>query len=127
MTDSHDLVYSQYGNGTIGIYMVASGCDKLVYSAVGNRYFYFDSFPDAVDKFDESNERVAYLKQKLDAYIASDVCTEIETEPKESPARQAKYSFYPPLNDHIRRAEEERGRMPEGYDIVIGSKQTDFW
>ncbi len=127
MTDSHELVYSQYGNGTVGIYMVASGKDKLVYSAVGNRYFYFDSFPDAVDKYDESNERVMYLKQKLDDYIASDVCTEIETEPKVSPARQAKYSFYPPLNDHIRRAEEERGRMPEGYDIVIGSKQTDFW
>ena len=127
MTDSHELVYSQYGNGTVGIYMVASGKDKLVYSAVGNRYFYFDSFPDAVDKYDESNERVMYLKQKLDEYIASDVCTEIETEPKVSPARQAKYSFYPPLNDHIRRAEEERGRMPEGYDIVIGSKQTDFW
>ena len=127
LTDSHELVYSQYGNGTVGIYMVASGKDKLIYSAVGNRYFYFDSFPDAVDKYDESNERVMYLKQKLDEYIASDVCTEIETEPKESPARQAKYSFYPPLNDHIRRAEEERGRMPEGYDIVIGSKQTDFW
>jgi arylsulfatase A-like enzyme len=127
MTDSHELVYSQYGNGTIGIYMVASGEDKLVYSAVGNRYFYFDSFPDAVDKYDESNERVMYLKQKLDEYIASDVCTEIETEPKESPARQPKYSFYPPLNDHIRRMDEEKGRMPEGYDIVVGSKQTDFW
>ncbi len=127
MTDSHDLVYSQYGNGTIGIYMVASGEDKLVYSAVGNRYFYFDSFPDAVDKYDEGNERVMYLKQKLDDYISSDVCTEIETEPKESPARQPKYSFYPPLNDHIRRADEEKGRMPEGYDIVVGSKQTDFW
>jgi hypothetical protein len=107
--------------------MVASGEDKLVYSAVGNRYFYFDSFPDAVDKYDESNERVMYLKQKLDEYIASDVCTEIETEPKESPARQPKYSFYPPLNDHIRRMDEEKGRMPEGYDIVVGSKQTDFW
>ena len=127
MTDSHELVYSQYGNGTVGIYMVASGEDKLVYSAVGNRYFYFDTFPDAVDKYDESNERVMYLKQKLDEYIASDVCTEIETEPKVSPARQPKYSFYPPLNDHIRRAEEERARMPEGYNIVIGSKQTDFW
>ena len=127
MTDSHELVYSQYGNGTLGIYMVASGSDKLVYSAVGNRYFYFDSFPDAVDKYDENNERVIYLKQKLDEYIASDVCTEIETEPKVSPARQPKYSFYPPLNDHIRRMDEEKGRMPEGYDIVVGSKQTDFW
>lgn len=127
MTDSHDLVYSQYGNGTLGIYMVASGKDKLVYSAVGNRYFYFDSFPDAVDKFDESNERVVYLKEKLDAYIESDACPVVETEPKESPARQPKYSFYPPLNDHIVRIDEERGRMPEGYDIVVGSKQTDFW
>lgn len=127
MTDSHDLVYSQYGNGTLGIYMVASGKDKLVYSAVGNRYFYFDSFPDAVDKFDESNERVVYLKEKLDAYIDSDACPVVETEPKESPARQPKYSFYPPLNDHIVRIDEERGRMPEGYEIVVGSKQTDFW
>ena len=127
MTDSHELVYSQYSNGTMGIWMVASGKDKLVYSAVGNRYFYFDSFPDAVDKFDESNPRVMYLKEKLDAHIASDVCAEVETEPKVSPARQPKYSFYPPLNDHIARIDEERGRMPEGYDIVVGSKQTDFW
>lgn len=127
MSDTHELVYSQYSNGTMGIWMVASGKDKLVYSAVGSRYFYFDSFPDAVDKYDESNPRVMYLKEKLDAHIASDVCTEIETEPKESPARQPKYSFYPPLNDHIARIDEERGRMPEGYDIVVGSKQTDFW
>lgn len=127
MKDEHELVYSQYGNGTLGIYMVTSGKDKLVYSAIGDRYFYFDSLPDEKDKYNENDPRVRYLKEKLDAYISSDVCTAIETEPKESPAKQPKYSFYPPLNDHINRADEERGRMPEGYDIEIGSKQTDFW
>lgn len=126
MNDKHELVYSQYGNGTVGIYMVASGKDKLVYSAIGDRYFYFDSFPDAKDKYDESNPRVMELKAKLDEYIKSDTCTEIDDRKMQSPARQQKYSFYPPLDDHINTFESERAAMPAGYEITLGGKHTDY-
>ena len=126
LRDKHELVYSQYGNGTVGIYMVASGKDKLVYSAIGNRYFYFDSFPDAKDKYDESNPRVMELKAKLDEYIKNDTCTEIDDRKMQSPARQQKYSFYPPLDDHINTFESERAAMPAGYEITLGGKHTDY-
>ena len=124
--DTHEEVYSQYANGTIGTYMVATGKDKLVYSAIGNRYFYFDSFPDAVDKYDESNPRVMELKAKLDAHMASDCCPVKDERIMQSPARQEKYSFYPPFDDHARYAEDERARMPKGYEITLGGKNTDY-
>lgn len=126
LRDKHELVYSQYGNGTVGIYMVASGKDKLVYSAIGDRYFYFDSFPDAKDKYDESNPRVITLKAKLDEYIKNDTCTEIDDRKMQSPARQEKYSFYPPFDDHINTFESERAAMPAGYEITLGGKHTDY-
>lgn len=127
MTEQHEEVYSQYGNGTLGLYMVATGKDKLVYSAIGDQYFYFDSFPDAVNKFDLSNPRVAELKEKLDAYMAADKCTEIDDRPNpQNPYKQEKYSFYPPLDDHIATFEEERARMPKGYEITLGGKHTDY-
>lgn len=123
----HELVYSQYANGDIGTCMVASGYDKLVYSAIGDRYFYFDSFPDAVDKYDVSDPRVAYLKTKLDEYMASDVCTKKKRKSgAKSPLEQKKYSFYPVLDDHGATAEREYARMPSGYEITLGYKTKDF-
>jgi arylsulfatase A-like enzyme len=122
----HDLVYSQYANGTIGTYMVASGHDKLVYSAIGNRYFYFDSFPDAKDKYDLSNPRVAELKAFLDAYIKSDRCTEIEKKAAQSPARIPPLTHYAPLDDHLATLAEENARMPAGYNLTLGGKHTDY-
>ena len=50
MDEHHDVVYSQYSSGPSATYMVASNHDKLVYSAIGDRYFYFDSFPEAHDR-----------------------------------------------------------------------------
>ena len=97
-----------------------------MYSAIGDRYFYFDSFPDAVDKYDESNPRVMELKAKLDAHMASDCCPVKDERIMQSPARQEKYSFYPPFDDHARYAEDERARMPEGYGITLGGKNTDY-
>lgn len=123
---SHDVVYSQYSNGTQGLYMVASGRDKLVYSAIGDRYFYFDSFPEEKNKYDLSDPRVRELKALLDAYIASDRCTVIEDRPAVSPACQAPLSFYPPLDDHINTFDEEKARMPAGYEITLGGKHTDY-
>lgn len=124
---SHDLIFSQYANGDIGSWMAASGWDKLVYSAIGDRYFYFDSFPDAKDKYDPENPRCAFLKEKLDEYRRSDRCPVAARKPDaQSPLRQEKYSFYPPFDDHGATAEEEAARMPEGYPITIGYKRSDF-
>lgn len=126
MSETHEEVYSQYGNGTVGTYMVATGHDKLVYTAIGDHYFYFDSFPDAVNKYDESNPRVMELKAKLDAYMASDCCPVKDERIMESPARQPKYSFYPPSDDHFNYFEDEMARMPEGYKITLNGKRTDY-
>lgn len=127
MEDKHDLVYSQYANGAKGVYMVASGCDKLVYSRMGDKYFYFDAFPDAENKYDVSNPRVAELKEKLDAYIASDTCSVVDEVEGVYPARQEKYSFYPAWDDHIATMNEEMARMPEKYrKLTLGGKHTDY-
>lgn len=126
INEQHDVVYSQYANGTIGEYMVASGHDKLVYSAIGNRYFYFDSFPDDKNKYDESNPRVMLLKKLLDDYIKSDKCTEIECKYAQSPARIAPLSFYPPYDDHLGTIKDEKSRMPLDYGITLGGKHTDY-
>lgn len=118
---SHDVVYSQYGSGTMGEYMVASDRDKLVYSRMGDRYFYFDSFPDDRNKFDLSNPRVASLKGLLDGHMASDRCPHPDTRIPVAPAGQPPDSFYPPLDDHGSTRERELARMPEGYGITLGS------
>ncbi|MBP5270292.1 MAG: sulfatase-like hydrolase/transferase [Clostridia bacterium] len=124
--DSHELVFSQYCNGKAGLYMAASGYDKIVYSAVGDKWFYFDSFPDAENKFDPQNPRVAFLKKKLEEYIASDVCPERIDTPPVRPYNQPKYSFYPQSDDHEKTFAEEYARMPEGYPIRLGGKHTDY-
>ena len=127
LAEKHDEVYSQYANGNIGLYMVATGEEKLVYSAIGNKYFYFDRFPDEENLYDENNPRVMELKKKLDAYIASDKSTEIDnTANAKNPYRQEKYSFYPALDDHINTFDEEYARMPKGYPITLGGKHTDY-
>ena len=128
MHSKHEEVYSQYSNGTNGIYMIANGKDKLIYSAIGDRYFYFDSFPDTVDRFSdpEVQARVAELKPKLDAYITSDRSPIVEKRPFVSPAHQAYGSFYQPLDDHILTMQQEAARMPEGYPIILKAKVKDF-
>ena len=62
----------------------------------------------------------------LDAHMASDCCTEIDERVMQSPARQAKYSFYPPFDDHINTHDAERAAMPAGYEITLGGKHTDY-
>ena len=128
MHSHHEEVYSQYSNGTNGIYMIANGRDKLIYSAIGDRYFYFDSFPDATDRFHDPavQARIAELRPKLDAYIASDRSPIVEKRPFVSPARQAYGSFYQPLDDHILTMQQEAARMPEGYPITLKAKVKDF-
>jgi len=120
----HELVYSQYASGTQGEWMVASSMDKLIYSAVGDRYFYFKKFPDEKDCYSEGDERCRYLKKLLDDYIASDVNSNPETKPMISPARKPPLSFYSPIQDHLYTRNEEFARMPEGYPIILGDKPT---
>ena len=122
----HDLVYSQYSNGTQGLYMVTSGHDKLVYSAVGDQYFYFDSFPDAVNRYDPMLPRIQFLKECLASYCSEDCSVDIETSTRPNPFTQAPGSFFPPLDDHIETFAEERARMPKGYPIILGGKHTDY-
>ncbi len=123
--DKHDVVYSQYSTGPSSTYMVASSYDKLVYTGIGGRYFYFDSFPETKNKYDSENPRVAELKKLLDAHMASDACPEVNPTVIQSPARQEPLSFYPKLNDHSNRRDEEFARMPEGYTITLAEHEWD--
>lgn len=118
----HDVVFSQYASGTCGEWMAAAEHDKLIYSAIGDRYYYFDSFPECRDTFDRSNPRVAALIDQLDRYMASDCCTSAETAPAVSPGRAKPLSFYSPFQDHLVTREEELARMPEGYPITLGDR-----
>ena len=120
MDEHHDVVYSQYSSGPSATYMVASNHDKLVYSAIGDRYFYFDSFPEAHDRYDPANPRCQELKALLDAHMASDCCPQVDTRVMENPARQAPLSFYPKFDDHVNTRNEEIARMPKGYPIEVG-------
>lgn len=122
--EQHDVVYSQYASGPSAEYMVASSRDKLVYSAVGGRYFYFDAFPDAHNRYDAGNPRCAELKALLDAHMASDQCPQADTRIPVSPARQAPLSFYPMFDDHVSTREKEIARMPEGYPIEVGDAEA---
>lgn len=53
--------------------MVTDGDRKLIYNAANDRYYYFDKMPEIENKYDPSLPEVQMLKEKLDAYRASEV------------------------------------------------------
>ena len=123
---SHELVYGQYANGNIGEYMVASDRDKLCYSAYGDRYYYFETAPDDKDTYDPQNPRCAYLKEKLNAYIASGKALDVADKPNFRCPLDAPYgSVYDSLDDHVKTIDEEAARMPEGYPVTLGGKKAN--
>lgn len=119
LASRHEFVFSQYGSGTVGEWMIATDRDKLIYSAIGNRYFYFDSFPEAEDKYSAASPRVQLLKERLDGYMESDCCDSEETAPAVSPGRAEPLSFYSQIADHAFTMKEEYARMPKGYPITL--------
>ena len=73
-----------------------------------------------------SNPRCAYLKEKLDAYIASDKALDVADKPNFRSPLDAPYgSVYDSLDDHVKTIDEEAARMPEGYTVTLGGKKAN--
>lgn len=117
-SEQHDEVYAQFSTGTAGAYTIASAHDKLVYHAFEDRWYYFDTFPEDTNKYDESNPRVRELKEKLTSYMQENICTD-GSGTADFFSGQNRFPYGPKRGDHLQRREEELSRMPQGYEIDI--------
>ncbi len=117
----HDHVYSQYGCGEDGTYMVTDGVNKLVHRMKSGRYFYFrteETERDGKNLYDPENPEVKKLKELLDAYQMSDVNKSKNSETRE-PATKT-HPHYVSRIDHTLRHDQEAAEIPEGYAIDLG-------
>lgn len=123
--EGHTEVYSQYDGGAKGVYMIATAQDKLIYHTKLDRYFYFDSFPERVNRYEavKDHPHVAALREKLKAHIAAD--THVDPKPSN---RKKINPFGVGRLDHVARHNEELARIPEGYtvDLEMPSPEADF-
>ena len=113
----HNVIYSQFGCGSDGVYMVTDGTDKLVYSSASARYFLFNGFPDVKNIYEEEAPAVKRLKPLLDAYRARDthhaaVSKSYEPYTKSHPHYTGRY-------DHAMRHDEEAAAIPKEYNIDL--------
>ena len=121
----HDVVFSQYATRKKGAYMVCDGTEtgagKLVYNAPDDRYYFFDTFPDDRDKYEElkDTEHVKSLKARLDAYRASEVLMDPHPASAEKQTGGKNNTHYAGRLDHVMRHDEEAGRIPPGYTIDL--------
>lgn len=117
---THTHVYSQYGCGDNGVYMVTDGTYKLVRSMSTDSYYFFRTQENGQDEYltyDLQNEKVQELKTLLDAYHDSDV--------NDSPTSEAgevytkKHPHYPGRGDHALFHDEELAAIPKEYRIDL--------
>lgn len=117
----HDYVYSQYGCGEDGTYMVTDGVDKLVHRMKSDRYFYFRTQQgerDTKNIYDPENPAVKKLKGLLDAYQQSDVNKSKKSETHEPTTKT--HPHYAARIDHALRRDQEAAEIPQGYVIDLG-------
>jgi arylsulfatase A-like enzyme len=116
-----EFVFSQYSHKGDGSYMIAGKDDKLIYSAAEKRYRYFNARPEVDDLYDAADPRIAAMKEKLDAYYASDVGKVPDKEKeKEKKKKAAKIKdFGTGWMDHTARHAEEAARIPAPYLIDL--------
>ena len=115
----HDTVFSQYGTGKKGTYMVASNHDRLVYSGPADKFFYFDTIPEDTNKYDENSPRVIELKEQLVRYMESDCCDANTAATADDVSGVNKFPYGPKRADHLMRQQEERACIPQGYTIDL--------
>ena len=115
----HDVVFSQYGTGKTGAYMVASNEDRLIYLPALDRYFYYNTIPEDTNKYDESSPRVKSLQKLLLDYIASDCCDPNSAATADDVSGTNRFPYGPKRADHLMRQVEERARIPAGYTIDL--------
>ena len=118
--EERELIYSQYNTGAKGAYMVASKTDKLVWVASVDTYYYYKGIPEQLNEYDENDARCKYLREKLQAYVASDTGVNApvvgksvrKTGPKDFPFGVSRL-------DHVMRHDEEMARIPAPYKIDL--------
>lgn len=114
---SHKYVFSQYGCGKQGTYMVTDGEKKLVYRAASDRYYYFDSLPEARDVYSEHSGECAELREALDAYRQKDRNESGESRTYEPVTKT--HPHYPGRMDQALFRDAERAAIPEPYRIDL--------
>ena len=117
--NTREIVYSQFGNGNMGLYMAASDHDKLVYSAMDHRFWYFDQCPEQEDRYDENAPRCRKLQALLEAYIASDRSPDKDGRIIDMEQYKKDYRYRLVKQDSVNRKEDERALLPAGYDIDV--------
>lgn len=117
-TDSaREYVYSQYGCGDTGTYMVTDGENKLIYRAATDRYYFFNTVPEERDIYAENPPKAAEMCRKLDDYRASDVNKTKRSKTYEPVTRT--HPHYPGRMDHASLHEKEKAAIPAGYRIDL--------
>ena len=118
LKEKHTEVYSQYESGKKGVYMVCDECDKLIYNAKEESYYYLKDHDETVNKYKYylDDEKVLALKDKLDAYVASDRGCASESKPQVSDT-----PFGTAFKDNKHSIMQEFARVPDEYCVKLGS------
>ncbi len=118
LKEQHTEVYSQYDSGEKGVYMVCDECDKLIYNAKEEMYYYLKDHDETVNKYKacQDDEKVLALKEKLDAYVASD---RGNASPKA--VQVADQPFGAGCKDNRHTIMQEFDRVPDEYKLKLGS------
>lgn len=116
----HTHVFSQYGCGDNGTYMVTDGSYKLVHCMESGKYHFFHTPENNNDihlPFNLDNPRVRELKALLDAHQASDVNDSVTSDSGERYTK--KHPHYAGRMDQHLFHDEEAAAIPEGYRIDL--------
>ena len=118
LKEKHTEVYSQYESGNKGVYMVCDECDKLIYNAKEEMYYYLKDHDETVNKYKacQDDEKVLALKEKLDAYVASDKGSASPTA-----VQVADQPFGIATKDNKHTIMEEFARVPDEYRLKLGN------
>ena len=114
---SHSHVYSQYGCGEDGTYMVTNGTEKLVYSGANDQYYYFESIPEVRASSDLSDPKAQDLKKRLDEYRANETNKSVHSKTYEPVSKT--HPHYPGRMDQRLFHEDELAAIPAGYTIDL--------
>ena len=125
--EKHDFVYSQYSNRYNGSYMIAGRDDKLIYVCEEEKYFYFNEIPEKDNLYDPENPRIAEMQRLLEAHIAGDIGVLPKKKVKTGGVLNPKKikDFGAAWMDHLKRHDEEKARIPEGYTIDLPDMEPE--
>ena len=124
-SERHGEVFSQYGCGKTGVFMLVTDKDKLIYSAQRDRYYYYKDHDEDHDTYQENAPTLSAMKAKLDAYIAAD-----KNMPEEKKKKPIDHPFNTKYKDDPYVYDREMSRVPPEYHLHLTDpgevKKSDF-